>query len=90
MFESVGGFNEDFPLNYNDVDYCLKLIASGRRVVYTPYAQLYHYESVTRPRGVTAEEAARFQKLWLQRFPVDPYFNPNLMVENGAFIVSKT
>ncbi len=90
VFESVGGFNEDFPLNYNDVDYCLKLIASGRRVVYTPYAQLYHYESVSRPRGVTPEEAARFQKLWLQRFPIDPYFNPNLMVENGAFIVSKT
>ena len=52
VFESVGGLNEDFPLNYNDVDYCLKLIAGGRRVVYTPHAQLYHFESLSRPKGV--------------------------------------
>ena len=90
VYESVGGFNEDFPLNYNDVDFCMKLVASGRRIVYTPYAQLYHYESVSRPRGVTSEEAARFQDLWLPRFPIDPYVNPNLVVEkNGAFVVTK-
>jgi len=50
----------EFPLNYNDVDYCLRLIVSGRRIVYTPYSQLYHYESLTRPKGVE-DEVKRFE-----------------------------
>ena len=48
VFRSVGGFDEGFPLNYNDVDYCLRLIAGGRRVVCTPHARLYHHELGTR------------------------------------------
>jgi GT2 family glycosyltransferase len=87
VFDSDGGFNEDFPLNYNDVDYCMKLIVSGRRVVYTPHAQLYHYESVSRPKAVEPREITQFEKLWLARFPDDPYFNPNLTIENGAYLV---
>ena len=89
VFDSVGGFNEDFPLNYNDVDYCMKLVASGRRIVYTPYAQLYHFESASRPRGVEPDEVKRFQRLWLEGLPYDPYCNPNLTVENGAFAIAK-
>jgi glycosyltransferase involved in cell wall biosynthesis len=87
VFEAAGALNEEFPLNYNDVDYCMKLIAGGRRVVYTPHAQLYHYESLSRPKGVEPKEIERFEKLWLERFPDDPYFNPNLTLENGAYIV---
>ena len=37
VFHSVGGFNEDFPLNYSDIDYCLKVVGTGRRIVYTPW-----------------------------------------------------
>ncbi|MEI6233453.1 MAG: glycosyltransferase [Planctomycetota bacterium] len=86
-YESVGGLNEEFPLNYNDVDYCMKLVASGLRVVYSPHAQLFHFESLSRPKGVEPREIERFEKLWLGRFPDDPYFNPQLTIENSAFIV---
>ncbi len=86
-FDAVGGLNEDFPLNYNDVDYCLRLRAAGQRVVFTPHAQLIHYESVSRLKGVAPEETAKFEALWLDKFPNDPYFNPNLTMDNGAYLV---
>lgn len=87
VFESVGGLNEDFPLNYNDVDYCLKLISHGLRVIFSPHAQLYHYESISRPKGVESDEAARFEKLWKEKFPMDPYTNPNLTIWQAAWVV---
>ena len=90
VYHSLGGFNEAFALNYNDVDYCLKLVASGRRIVYTPYAQLYHFESVSRPRGIEPAEVKLFRELWLARFPRDPYCNPNLTIENGAFVIGQS
>ena len=44
-YEHVGGFDEiNFPINFNDVDYCLKLRALGKRIVFTPHAQLLHLE----------------------------------------------
>lgn len=87
VFDSIGGLNEEFPLNYNDVDYCLRLVASGHRIVFTPYSQLYHYESVTRPKGVEPAEVKRFESIWLKRFPDDPFSNPNLTFEKAAFLV---
>jgi GT2 family glycosyltransferase len=89
VFDELGGLDESFPLNYNDVDYCFRVLASGRRVVYTPYAQLYHYESLSRPKGYRPDELARFNARWAHVFPVDPYVNPNLTTENGALLVDK-
>jgi O-antigen biosynthesis protein len=83
-FKSVGGFTESFPLNYNDVDYCLKLRSTGKRIVYTPYAKLYHHESVTKS-GTYAHELEDFKKTWSERFPRDPYYNPNLSLQMGDF-----
>jgi GT2 family glycosyltransferase len=77
VFQSVGGFDEDFPLNYNDVDFCLKVGATGRRIVYTPYAQLYHHESVSKA-GIYPEELERFQQRWGEQWSRDPFYNPNL------------
>ena len=74
VFRTVGGFNEDFWLNYNDVDYCLKIVSGGRRVVYTPYAQCFHHESVTKS-GTYAEELAAFKKKWHTWSARDPYFS---------------
>lgn len=74
---SVGGFSPEFPLNYNDVDFCLKLREKGYRVVYTPYAELYHHESVSKS-GTYNTELQHFKDVWLKRFPKDPMFNPNL------------
>src|SRR5581483_6183600 len=45
IFERLGGFGEDLPVAYNDVDFCLRLHDHGYRVVYTPYAELIHDES---------------------------------------------
>ncbi|MGD0141179.1 MAG: glycosyltransferase [Tepidisphaeraceae bacterium] len=76
-YKAVGGFSEQFGLNYNDIDYCLKLLAIGKRIVYTPYAKLYHYESVSKT-GTYRREFEAFHRTWRQRFPRDPYYNPNL------------
>jgi GT2 family glycosyltransferase len=77
IFKAVGGYSERFPLNYNDVDYCLKVQAIGKRIVYTPHAKLYHHESVSRPEKRPGEATA-FRNFWAKRFPRDPYYNPNL------------
>jgi glycosyltransferase involved in cell wall biosynthesis len=78
VFREAGGFDEALPLNYNDVDYCLRLIASGKRVVCTPHARLYHHELGTRPAGVRPEETAALQERWGMAWANDPYYNPHL------------
>jgi GT2 family glycosyltransferase len=77
VFHSVGGFTAELDLNYNDVDYCLKIAERGRRTVYTPYAELYHHEAATKP-GLFPHELEAFQKRWCKTRPLDPYYNPNL------------
>lgn len=79
VFHEVGGFDESLPLNYNDVDYCFRLRQKGYRVVYTPHAELRHFESVTKS-GVFAEELRAFQVKWGDR-NTDPYYNTNLNME---------
>jgi hypothetical protein len=75
VFRSVGGFSEEFGLQYADVDYCLKIRQGGRRVVYAPGAELYHHEPPAR-LGRYAQELQTLQQRW-GRHP-DPYYNPNL------------
>jgi GT2 family glycosyltransferase len=77
VWQELGGFDEAFPLNYNDVDYCLRLIERGRRVVYTPYAQLYHHEGASK-EGLHQHELDAFKARWGERWAHDPYYNPNL------------
>lgn len=74
LFAEVGGFSEDLPLNYNDVDYCLKVRAAGRRVLCTPFARLYHYESSSREAQIDREESAAMA-WWRHRTLADPYTN---------------
>jgi GT2 family glycosyltransferase/ubiquinone/menaquinone biosynthesis C-methylase UbiE len=79
QFEDAGGFDIRFKVAYNDLDLCLKLRAKGYRVIYTPFAVLYHYESATRGRMTPPDEEALCWKLWgdvIRRG--DPYYNPNL------------
>ena len=85
VFEEVGGFDERFVIAYNDVDLCLKIRERGYLIVWTPYAELYHFESVTRgynisPAKRTFElaEAELFECKWRNKLPrTDPYFSPN-------------
>ncbi len=77
-FVDVGGFAEELPLNYNDVDFCLKLRAAGHRIVWTPWASWYHFESRTRQSVLRPEEYEFINARWHREINHDPYYNPNL------------
>lgn len=80
LFQDLGGFDEEFPLNFNDIDFCLKVRDRGLRIVYTPYAQLFHFESASKT-GCYAHEVDAFVKRWGDRYPLDPYYSPHLATD---------
>lgn len=93
VYDEVGGLNEnDLKIAYNDVDFCLRVRDQGYRVLYTPYAQLYHHESVSRGYEDSPEkidrllaEQAYMKERWGERLLHDPYYNPNLTLEREDF-----
>ena len=88
VFHQVGGMDEIFPLNYNDVDFCLKVHEAGYRNVVTPYAQLIHYESLSRKPGLQPNEWETLNQKWSHYFAKlngDPYYNPNLSQREVTF-----
>lgn len=97
VFDEVGGFNEDLPVAYNDVDFCLKVRDHGYWIVLDPFAMMYHYESRTRGFEDTAEKKKRFEddvrkmyKLWpdVLRTP-DPFYNQNLDITGITYQLRK-
>lgn len=65
LYKAVGGLNEvDLTVAYNDVDFCLKVMQQGVRNIWTPYAELTHYESVSRGEDTTPE---KIERLWNER-----------------------
>jgi len=79
VFEELGGFDESFPVNYNDVDLCLRAQQAGYQVVLEPAAVLRHEECRSRRPGVRFEERERFEHrwaVWLVRG--DPFYSPYL------------
>jgi O-antigen biosynthesis protein len=79
-FEAVGGFATGFPLNYNDIDYCLKLRHRGLRVVFDPWAQLFHFEWSSRVSGaVASSELERLNQRWGSVLERDPFYNPGFL-----------
>jgi GT2 family glycosyltransferase len=81
-FFQAGGFDEvNLGVAFQDVDLCLKLMELGYRNVYTPYAMLYHYESVSKAekdRIPDPVEDAFMKRKWARYIADDPYYNPNL------------
>ncbi len=77
-FEQVGGLSTTLPLNYNDMDYCLKQRAAGRRVVYDPDTVLHHFESSSRSTEVEDWEKEALLARWIPLTATDPYSNPNM------------
>ena len=61
IFASLGGFEEKLTVAFNDVDLCLRICEAGWRVVYDPYVELYHHESLTRGPEDSKEKTRRFQ-----------------------------
>ncbi len=81
LFNEVGGLTSELPVNYNDVDYCLKLQAAGKRVVYDPDLVMYHFESSSRSSDVEDWEKDLLLARWGALTAVDPYSNPYLSHE---------
>jgi GT2 family glycosyltransferase len=79
VFEEVGGFSRSFPVNFNDVDFCLKIRRQGHRILYTPHASLYHFESGTRRNVVAEAEQDAIRARWAEQLDHDPYHHPALL-----------
>lgn len=78
VFEELGGLTTTLPINFNDVDYCLKVHASGRRIVYDPDLILHHFESSSRDPEVMQWEKEQLVDRWEHLVTVDPFGNPHL------------
>jgi GT2 family glycosyltransferase len=75
LVRMLGGFREEFGLDYNDVDYCLRLREKGYRSVFTPFASLYHFEGASTKRSIADErETALFKSLWQKKIAVSSFF----------------
>ena len=92
-FLSLGGLDESLGIAYNDVDFCLRMRNMGKRVIFTPYAELFHHESFSRGLDNTsakqlriAGEAARFEARHGEILENgDPFYNPNLSLSGKSF-----
>jgi GT2 family glycosyltransferase len=95
VYEEVGGFDTNYSHAYNDVDFCLKIRKKGYLIVYTPFAELYHHEYLSRGLDNTREkrkryrsEVERFRTKWIKIITEgDPYYNPNLTLFKEDFSI---
>ena len=95
LWDEVGGLDTDFKISLNDVDFCLKLREKGYLNVFTPFAELYHYESVSRGLDDNGEKAERYNKesehfrnKWKEMLEKgDPYYNANFSLDRSDFSV---
>lgn len=79
VFDEVGGYDEALPLAYNDVDFCMRIRASDRLIVYTPHAELSHREGASRGRSHQLADEELFWRRWGRAGGIsDPYVNPHL------------
>lgn len=93
LFEEVGGLDESFAVSLNDVDFCLKLREKGCLNVFTPFAELYHFESISRGLDDNGEKAQRYNKeseqfreKWKDVLAAgDPYYNANFSLDRSDF-----
>lgn len=79
LFEKIGGFDENYAYSFNDVDLCLRLRKKGYLIIYTPYAQLYHSGSASRPYSQDNNEIRYFVKQWYDLIlKGDPFYESSL------------
>ncbi len=93
IYEEMNGLDEEFTVAFNDVDFCLRVRNAGYRIIYTPYAQLYHYES--KSRGLDEKDAnkkirfdgerARLKMIYGDTLTKDPFYNINLTLDSEDF-----
>ena len=93
VYHEVGGLDESFEVAFNDIDLCMKIRKAGYLIVWTPFAEAYHYESKSRGNDDTPEKKARFmseikrfEERWGEELKAgDPYYNPNLSLYHHDF-----
>lgn len=96
VYEQIHGLDETFEVAFNDVDMCMRIRQAGYLIVWTPFAELYHYESKSRglddapdKRERFVGEVQRFQKRWKKELEAgDPYYNPNFSLDKEDFTVA--
>ncbi len=93
VFVAAGGFDEvNLPISFNDVDLCLRIREKGYRILWTPYAELYHWESASRGSDFARGRIARFRQegkylteRWRAAIENDPCYSPNLTLASADF-----
>lgn len=94
IYDALGGLDETFAVALNDVDFCLRIRESGYLNVFTPFAELYHFESASRGSDVMddkkaqryEEESAQFRERWKELLAKgDPYYNPNFSLDRSDY-----
>jgi len=92
VFFEVGGLEEELSVAFNDVDLCLRVREAGYRNLFTPFAKLFHHESISRGAEDTPEKMARaagevrfMQSRWGRKLMVDPFYSPNLPYDREDF-----
>ena len=92
IYEEVDGLDESFTISLNDVDLCLKIREKGYLNIFTPFAELYHYESKTRGMEEGEKlrryerECAHVRDKWKEQLDAgDPYYNPNFSLDYSDF-----
>jgi GT2 family glycosyltransferase len=92
VFAEVGGFDEAFSVDFNDVDFCLRVREAGYHNLCLPYVRLYHHEALTRGAPLATPKSARrherelrlFQSRWWRYLDNDPCWSPHLSVADAA------
>ncbi|MBQ6717776.1 MAG: glycosyltransferase family 2 protein [Clostridia bacterium] len=96
VYEEIGGLDENYAVAFNDIDFCMAIRKAGYLIVFTPYAEFYHYESKSRGDEDTPDKRARFnsevfrfQDKWGEELKKgDPYYNPNLTLDSENFALN--
>ncbi len=95
LYDELSGLDESFTVAFNDVDFCLRVREKGYLNIFTPDAELYHYESKSRGLEDTEEKNERFQKevsMFRERFADliekgDPYYNINFSLDRADYAI---
>ena len=94
VWDAVGGLDEGFTVAFNDVDFCLRVRDAGYKILWTPYAWLYHHESKSRgsdendpikARRFASEQKRLYDQHGRENILDDPYYNPSLTYDREDF-----
>jgi GT2 family glycosyltransferase len=97
VFFEVGGLNEELRVDFNDIDFCLRIGDHGYRIVWTPFAELFHFEAASRGNdgeppdklSRAVREAKYFSHFWNSLLIEDPFHNPNVVYGWDSTVLSE-